>query len=362
MKHFPKLYLHALLALLAYLSICCSVAIAELRPVEWTEIQQTLDCNGKTIVIDAITDFNIPSEACEWTATAHEWTEEELREFVAVASPGDENMPRVDEAYPGIRLINDDIEIALAVADSGIVTVEHAGLSRRYDGGTLGEASFAILDEPFYPAVPSLTLFSFDEAMGRLQPVLDALGLDIGQPYYAEAWDAESLNKNNEENYKRAPDYFKNIYWTAKDEIYEMKLPVYYNGIRLYPYGGRLYKNLWVAYTGVNCTIDASQLLYLQANNCYFENVTPINETQPILTLESAIKCFQQIKEDMSWEDELIVDKILLEYIVLENDTTSPVSYWLIPAWCFYHKHMTERGLYYTIDKIHALTGEPLDF
>ena len=67
-------------------------AMAEKREMQWTTVQQTLDCDGGTVEINAVSDPNIPETVCEWRTEGKVWTEEELRHIVSIVSPGDENM------------------------------------------------------------------------------------------------------------------------------------------------------------------------------------------------------------------------------------------------------------------------------
>ncbi|MEG1891484.1 MAG: hypothetical protein RR301_08710, partial [Clostridia bacterium] len=67
--------LGVLLCLCAYIA----PAVAEFRPVQWHTVQQTLACDDRTVVIDAITDLDIPEKVNEWSVHSKVWTEEELR-------------------------------------------------------------------------------------------------------------------------------------------------------------------------------------------------------------------------------------------------------------------------------------------
>ena len=88
-------FLCLLLLMTILLSLQLSSAVASSYTPQWEHIQRELDCQGQKIVIDAITDTNLPETVCEYNASQRVMTEEKLRAFVAVAAPGYENMPLV---------------------------------------------------------------------------------------------------------------------------------------------------------------------------------------------------------------------------------------------------------------------------
>ena len=54
-----------------------SAAASSYTP-QWEHIQRELDCQGQKIVIDAITDTNLPETVCEYNASQRVMTEEKL--------------------------------------------------------------------------------------------------------------------------------------------------------------------------------------------------------------------------------------------------------------------------------------------
>ena len=85
------------------LSLQLSSAVASSYTPEWEHIQRELDCQGQKIVIDAITDTNLPETVCEYKASQRVWTEEKLRAFVSVAAPGYENIPLIKPQTPDVN-------------------------------------------------------------------------------------------------------------------------------------------------------------------------------------------------------------------------------------------------------------------
>lgn len=364
-----KVLRYPITLLLICLCFHCAGALAELRPMEWQRVEQTLDCEGFPVQIDAVTDLNIPTNASEWTAAEPQWTEEGLRRFVAAASPGDENMALRPNPYGELRLF-DDILITHAGASNGLIDVTHASLLDTYDDARGGGCEFAILHEQAGVSVPDLALFTFDNALSRMEPVLDALGYEAGMPSYVEAWNASVLQQNHDTLNRWFPENNKNHVWTDAEEMYQISFPVYLDGIRLHRGDREIHNGLWVCSSEITCALTADQILFVRATDCTFDNLRPVDAPQPVLPLEDAIEAYRQMRANMFWDNAqpLVIDKILLEYVVLKDNQSNPITYQLIPAWCFYYKAAYEMEspdgtvscFQYCADKLHAVTGEPL--
>lgn len=339
-----------------------SSAFAEMHHPEWARVQQTLKCDSTTIEIDAITDVNIPNEACEWMAIAHEWSEDELRQLISIAFPGDENVAAHNIPYRGLSLY-DDNEETLAVSMNGVTTVEHAIESSKYPYSIIGNSILAYYLEQFEWSVPELSSLTLDIALSRIQPILDTLCWEIGDPVDIRAWDVSSLSENFNDFHSLYPDA-EYITYTEDNELYYIRFPVYHNGIRLFDGNRKTYDTFEIADVGITCMITPAKLISFKAVNCGFDEVQYSSQPQPIIPLNEALEHYQEMRTDMflTEKQDILVDKILLEYIVQKDDRLDPPSYQCVPAWCFYYQIKRERtpGFYYCVDKINAITGEPI--
>ena len=136
-------------------------AMAENREIQWMTVQQTLDCDGATIEINAVTDPNVPETVCEWRTEGKVWAEAELRHIVSIASPGDENMQRHLQDKESIDLYDDTL-VTSASANVGYLKIEHIAKEQglEYAAFPTWNASYRS-DEPLKTPVADLTFLSF---------------------------------------------------------------------------------------------------------------------------------------------------------------------------------------------------------
>ena len=117
---------------------------------------------------------------------------------------------------------------------------------------------------------------------------------------------------------------------------------------------------------GICCEISPERILVFRATDCFFQNEKARSAPQPILPLDEAIERYGQHLSSMIWDstEPIVVDKILLEWLVLTDTTRKSHSYQMIPVWCFYYKeyykedYIKFRNFWYHTDYIHAITGE----
>lgn len=65
-------------------------AAAELIPMNWEKIRLSLDCDGQTLKIDALTSLNIPSVCNEWMVEDAGYSEKQLRELLSTCCTDNE--------------------------------------------------------------------------------------------------------------------------------------------------------------------------------------------------------------------------------------------------------------------------------
>lgn len=343
-----------------------TVAMADLIQPEWQAVQDSLDCNGFTISVDAVTDINIPETASEWRAEGRIWTEDELRAFLAIASPGDENMKRHFHEEKNDIALYDDIMDAYASSHLGFVLMVHESRRAGQD-----EADFPFVNyysyEPIQLPVPDLSVIRFDESLASIVPIVEALGCDVGYPAEIEAWDLDTLQKNHDWFQANLPDAgFSDRKRAASDEYYRMVFPAYFQGVRLNMLQGEQHPEAEHVDAVIDVEVDAQGVMDFQMRDCLFSEAEPLSEPKKILSLQEALQCYQKMRASMLLiddEEPITITKILLEYIVLKDFPTT-MKYRLVPAWCFYHEYTWEdAGQSYLIcEQINAITGEPFKF
>ncbi len=343
-------------------------AMAEKREMQWTTVQQTLDCDGGTVEINAVSDPNIPETVCEWRTEGKVWTEEELRHIVSIVSPGDENMQRqsigIDD---GVGLF-DDLKDTSASAGVGYLKIEYhvkeEGLE--YAANPMWNTGYCS-DEPLKTPVADLTFLSFQSALDQITPVLSELDCTIGPPANMLAWDVKALQANWDRWHALYPEIGART-WTAQEECYQIQFPVYYQGLRLNMQGGITNRD---DLDNVGCyiafLINANRLISLNANDFCMVNGKAITQPQKMLTLTEAIECYRQMEASTFFTQgqEKTIIKILPEYLVLKDIPSNKATYRLIPAWCFYYQIPLDGGtdameLHY--DAIHAITGQAIEY
>ena len=368
------------LMLAAWLALCASAGAEGLRIPQWERVRRTLDCDGKTVRIDAVTDVDIPALACEWMAEQPPLDKERLYAFAAAARQAD------------LSLLFDDEEVTLIHEDTGYnATMLHGSLDvRNQSRKSAYSLSLRYVNKkaPFpaifreeapceLPGLEYLTLkealcelpglgdFTLEEALGRLQPALGLLGVEIGEPSYAAAWDAAALQYSYDRwEYPRKEEKT----WQREEAAYQIDFPVYFKGIRLLASGRRLIdERIHYTYSQIRCIITPSETVHLGAEDCLFGVCRPLGEPQPLLTLEEAIDRFRELRCSMSWafadeEDGLVVDKILLQYAVRKTVRKGYAAYQLTPVWSFYYKTYDNfKDCYDCFNLINAFTGEPFE-
>lgn len=342
--------------------LCNSSSLAtELNIPRWQKVQQKIDCDGYGIIIDAVTDLNIPNTASELQVQPWQWTEDELRDVLSVVSPGDEDMKRQPRTDPNDIALFDVLTETNCHAYMDHFSISHIQRDEGHEYAafpTIGYHSY----EPIPDTVPDLTTLRFSEAMEFLKPVLNKLNCKVGYPAEIKMWDRKSL-QDNYDLYRSTSTNLTERIWTTEDEQYAFSFPVYYNNIRLCMNGKTLHDNFSLSGGSINAVIDHIGIVRFWLANCIFTEVEILTQPQKILTLTEALKAYQSMRASMLIENEedLKITKILLEYLILHDSSND--SYQLIPAWCFYHENANTTYNYpeLSYEAIHAITGKPID-
>ena len=207
-------------------------ALADNRTITWEQVQETLDCDGIVIRIDAMADTDTPETACEWRTEGKVWTEEELRHIVSIASPGDENMQRHLQDKESIDLYDDTLDTS-ASTGVGYMNIDHHDKEEGLDYATVPEWNTIYRsDEPLKIPVADLAFLSYQAALDQIMPVLNELDCTIGPPAKVIAWDVNALQANWERYHALYPEIGTRT-WTTQEECYQIQFPVYYQGLRL---------------------------------------------------------------------------------------------------------------------------------
>lgn len=340
-------------------------AAAELIPMNWEKIRLSLDCDGQTLKIDALTSLNIPSVCNEWMVEDAGYSEKQLRKFLSVASPGHETIDVYPTPFRDI-ILYDDVSGISADSSEGSFSVSYPTLLNKYGGATSATKIFFSSFEQENHSVPSLANINYQEALARIMPLIQASACQVSTPLLIEAWNAHTLAENAAWHKNLFPKNNYKLDWAGTEEIYKTVFPVYYNNIRLH-YGNRkVFGNFVLTGSSIRCTISSDKILSFRVEDCRFHNPRALSSPQPILSLDAAIESYRQYLS-ASFEDvqkNKVIDKILLEWLVLKDGRKHPNLYHLIPAWCFYYKYVVDEMdyEYYEVDKIHALTGEYLSY
>ena len=335
-------FLCFLLLMTILLSLQLSSAVASTYTPQWKHIQRELDCQGQKIVIDAITDTNLPETVCEYKASLRVMTEEKLRAFVAVAAPGYENMPLV---WPHAQGIDADHEWTLDDEEAGVSASPSIafGLERYHETreklsvGTLFGSSYIYRDSIDPATVTNLKDLSYPDALKLLEPVLAATELTLGEPQLVEVYDLSTLY-SNQNQYNETFHEHHNYTWETGNEIYKIQYPVYFQELPLHTHGGLVIGDKSVAYTAMNIVLQADgTLLELHVDNIIDNPVAVGPDTKP-LSLEQILDVFNQYVSSTLLPDNVDprVRRISLEHLVKQQYTGAFPTYELIPVWCFY--------------------------
>ena len=348
-----------------------SAAASSYTP-QWKHIQRELDCQGQKIVIDAITDTNLPETVCEYKASQRVLTEDKLRNFVSVAAPGYENMPLV---WPRSPESDAYYEWSLKDEEAGILASPAIpfGLERyletreRLSVGTSFDCTH-FYKEPIDPhAVESLKELSYPNALKLLEPILAATELSLGEPQLVKVYNLDTFIANQEHDNK---DFHENnnYTWCANEEVYKIQYPIYFEGLRLHTLGGGLViGNKSIAYTSLDTILQADgTLLELHVDSIMDDPIASGSEAKP-LSLEQILDIYTQFSSSIILPDyvEPRVSRISLEYLVWLQRTGALPTYHLVPVWCFYLPYLPtpdEPAAYYDyVQYFIAVTGEYLN-
>ena len=336
---------------------------------QWEHIQRELDCQGQKIIVDAVTDTNLPETVCEYKASQRVWTEEKLRAFVAVIAPGYEDMPLV---WPHAQGIDADYEWSLHDEEAGIISSPSIafGLERYHEAderlstGTLFGSSHSYR-EPIDPKeVAGLKELSYPEALKLLEPVLEATELCLGDPGLVKVYDLDTLIAN-QKIYNETFNEHHHFTWETGDEIYTFQYPVYCQGLPLHPHGGLVVGNKNIAHTVMDIILRADgTILELHVSGIIDNPAAAGPEAKP-LSLDQMLEAYTQFASSTLLPDyvEPRVRRISLEYLVWEEHPRDLPIYELVPVWCFYlpcvpDERISEESDY--IQYFNAVTGEYL--
>ena len=308
----------------------------------WEHIQRELDCQGQKIIIDAITDTNLPETVCEYNASQRVMTEEKLRALVAVAAPGYENMPlvwpRSPERDPYYAWNLMDEEAGIIVSPSISFGLErYLETSEQLIVGT--RDNFAhFYKEPIDPEkVEGLKELSYPEALKLLEPILAATELSLGEPRFVKVYDLDTFT-SNQKWYNETLHEHNNFTWQASDELYKLEYPVYFQGLPLYTQGGLIVGNKSIAYTSLDITLRADGTLLVLHADSVMDNPVATSPVAKPLSLEQMLDVYTQFSSSIILPDyvEPRVCRISLEYLVWEDYTENLPTFQLVPVWCFY--------------------------
>ena len=330
---------------------------------QWEHIQRELDCQGQKIVIDAITDTNLPETVCEYNASQRVMTEEKLRALVTIAAPGYENMPLI-KLDDGEWLLEDEEAGIFATPGLAFGVERYLETRDRLSVGTLfGFTHFYM--EPIVPkTVADLNGLSYSEALKLLEPILAATELSLGEPRFVKVYDLDTFN-SNQKQYNDTFHEHNNFTWQASDEIYHIQYPVYFQNLPLYTQGGHPVGDKTIAYPALEITLQADgTLLQLYASSTLDNPIAASPEATP-LSLEQMLDVYTQFSSSIILPNyvEPRVSRISLEYLVLEDYMGNLPTYQLFPVWCFYLP-VTDPiapAEYNYVQFFNAITGEYLN-
>ena len=334
---------------------------------QWEHVQRELDCQGQKIVIDAITDINLPETVCEYNASQRIMTEEKLRAFVAVAAPGYETMPLVRLQSPDGDdgwVLEDEEAGILATPGIPFCLERYLETGAQLSVGTTYDFSH-FYKEPIDPqAVESLKELSYPETLKLLESVLTATELSLGEPRFVKVYDLDTFN-SNQKQYNDTFHEHNNFTWQASDELYKLEYPVYFQGLPLHAQGGLVIGDKSTAYTSLNITLRADgTLLKLHVSSTIDNPVATSPEAKP-LSLEQMLDIYVQFLSSIILPDyvEPRVCRISLEYLVWLDYTNTLPTYQLVPFWCFYlpYNDPVASEDYNYVQYFNAVTGEYLN-
>ena len=335
---------------------------------QWEHIQRKLDCQGQKIVIDAITDANLPETVCEYKASQRVMTEEKLRALISVAAPGHENIPLIKPQTPEV---NDDDGCIFQDEEDGIYASPGVafGLERyletghRLSVGTSYDCTHIYREPIDSEKVEGLKELSYSEALKLLEPILAATELSLGEPRFVKVYDLDAF-MSNQRQYNEGLKTHYNFTWQASDEIYQIQYPVYFQGLPLFTQGGLMIGDKSIAYPALEITLQADgTLLRLYASSTLDNPVATSPETKP-LSLEQILDVYTQFSSSIILPDyvEPRVSRISLEYLVLQDYIGNLPTYQLVPVWCFYlpYNDPIASAEYNYVQFFNAVTGEYL--
>ena len=329
---------------------------------QWEHIQRELDCQGQKIVIDAITDTNLPETVCEYNASQRVMTEEKLRALVTIAAPGYENMPLI-KLDDGEWLLEDEEAGIFATPGLAFGVERYLETRDRLSVGTVfGFTHF--YKEPIDPKdVADLKELSYSEALKLLEPILAATELSLGEPRFVKIYDLDAFT-SSQKQYNDTFHEHNNFTWQASDEIYQIQYPVYFQGLPLFTQGGHPVGDKTIAYTSLDITLQADgTLLQLYASSTLDNPVATRPEATP-LSLEQMLDVYTQFSSSIILPNyvEPRVSRISLEYLVLEDYIGNLPTYQLFPVWCFYlpYNDPIAPAEYNYVQFFDAITGEYL--
>ena len=334
---------------------------------EWEHIQKELDCQGQKIVIDAITDTNLPETVCEYNASLRVMTEEKLRAFVAVAAPGYENMPlvwpRSPEKDPYYAWSLQDEEAGISASPSIAFGLErYLEVDEQLSIGTLFDFAH-FYKEPIDPnIVVSLKGLSYPEALKLLDPILAATELSLGEPQFVKAYDLDAFT-SSQKQYNETFQKHNSFTWQASDELYILRYPVYFQDLPLYAQGGLIVGDKMIARTFLDITLRADGTLLELHVDSIMDNPVAISPEAKPLSLEQMLDIYTQFSSSIILPDyvEPRVCRISLEYLVWQHYTGDIPAYHLVPVWCFYLPDLGASKEHNYVQCFNAITGECLN-
>ena len=310
---------------------------------EWEHIRRELDCQGQKIVVDALTNTNLPETVCEYDASQRIMTEEKLRALVSVAAPGYENMPLVSPHAPwgdddsGFKLIDEEAGVWASPDVAFGIERYNEARERLSAGTTFGPSHFYL--EPIDPKeVAGLKELSYPDALKLLEPILEKTELTLGEPWLVETYDLDTFYSSQKKCNETFHEHY-NYTWETGDEVYQIQYPVYFQGLPLHIQGsGLVVGKLSIAHTSLDIILRADgTLLELYASSTIDNPAATSPEARP-LSLEQILDVYTQFLSSYVIPDHLEprVNRISLEYLVWEDYIGFQPTYHLVPVWCFY--------------------------
>ena len=326
----------------------------------WHRVQDTLDCDGVPLRIDArVMDVEPGATAREYhlSRISNSYAKRAVQTMINWQKLG--FSPREEGWLEDTGYYQTDLSVR-----AGVYTMCEMNGSRKNDPALKNGKYYCLYtmdttDEMDFTPLPGL---EYERVAEYAALAAGELGYRLGEPQYMKRMDKETIRQDMLFWRDVMPDECN----LSEDEMealqcFVVEYPVYYRGLRLFsghPPG--MPGESFLLPMSLRVMMGNEGVVSLEAP--YFEAFEPKGEEKPIITGDMALQKMREAYADMFLGNitSMLVKEVSFAYCAISGDATAKRGFTLYPVWWISVEEIDSCYSFVTAHGFHAITGRKL--